>query len=79
MEELLAAKGKIYTCLKIDEGDNLGAARIRLRPLKAAIIEKKRKGYQPVLENNIVKRKLFTKEMRRQHTIFSATNVSNTF
>lgn len=71
VEELLAAKGKIYTCLKIDEGDNLGAARIRLRSLKAAIIERREKGYQPVLENNIVKRKLFTKEMRRQHTILA--------
>lgn len=37
--ELLAAGGKIYTMLKIDEGNNLGAAKIRLRSLKAAMEE----------------------------------------
>ena len=30
--EILERSGKIYTCLKIDEVNNLGAARIRIRP-----------------------------------------------
>ena len=44
IDEILSDSGKIYTCLKIDEGNNLGAARIRLRSLKAAIEERERKG-----------------------------------
>ena len=35
VQEILEAKGKLYTVLKIDEGSNLGAARIRLRSLQA--------------------------------------------
>jgi len=35
VQEILAAKGKTYTLLKIDEVSNLGAARILLRSLKA--------------------------------------------
>ena len=34
--EILDGSGKIYTCLKIDEVNNLGAARIRIRSLLAA-------------------------------------------
>ncbi|MCR5084287.1 MAG: acyl-CoA dehydratase activase-related protein [Succinivibrionaceae bacterium] len=35
--QVLEAQGKIYTMLKVDEGDTLGAARIRLRSLLCAI------------------------------------------
>ena len=45
VEEILSEKSKIYTVIKIDEGNNLGAAKIRLRSLKAAIKERE--------ENNI--------------------------
>lgn len=38
---ILEAKGKLYTQLKIDEINNLGAAKIRLRSLIAALDEKK--------------------------------------
>ena len=34
------AVGKIYTTLKIDESNNLGAARIRIRSLQAALKER---------------------------------------
>ena len=37
VQEILSDSGKIYTCLKIDEVNNLGAARIRVRSLLAAI------------------------------------------
>ncbi|MBR4140453.1 MAG: 2-hydroxyacyl-CoA dehydratase, partial [Campylobacter sp.] len=40
IREMLAKKGKIYTQLKIDEVTNLGAVKIRLRSLKAAIFER---------------------------------------
>ena len=37
---ILEEKGKLYTQLKIDEITNLGAAKIRLRSLAAALEEK---------------------------------------
>ena len=37
VNEILSDSGKIYTCLKIDEVNNLGAARIRVRSLIAAL------------------------------------------
>lgn len=40
VEEILNEKSKIHTVIKIDEGNNLGAAKIRLRSLKAAINER---------------------------------------
>ncbi len=40
VEEILAEAGKIHTVIKIDEGNNLGAVRIRLRSLKAALENK---------------------------------------
>ena len=33
VSDILTNSGKIYTCLKIDEVNNLGAARIRVRSL----------------------------------------------
>lgn len=40
VREILESKGKLYTQLKIDEINNLGAAKIRLRSLVAAMEEK---------------------------------------
>lgn len=40
VSEILADKADVYTLLKIDEVSNLGAAKIRLRSLKAAIEER---------------------------------------
>ena len=40
VQEVLAEKDDVYTVLKIDEVSNLGAAKIRLRSLKAAIEER---------------------------------------
>ena len=41
VHDILNAYGKIYTVLKIDEVSNLGAARIRIRSLFAALERKK--------------------------------------
>nr|WP_314639174.1 acyl-CoA dehydratase activase-related protein [uncultured Olsenella sp.] len=41
VQEILEASGKIYTVLKIDEVSNLGAARIRVRSLMAALKEQR--------------------------------------
>ncbi|MEE8715893.1 MAG: acyl-CoA dehydratase activase-related protein [Coriobacteriales bacterium] len=40
VQEILESNGKIYTVLKIDEVSNLGAARIRVRSLIAALNDK---------------------------------------
>lgn len=69
--EIMASKGKIYTCLKIDEGNNLGAAKIRIRSLKAAMEERERNGYVPQEEDIVYKNPTFTKEMRKKHTILA--------
>lgn len=50
--EILECGSKIYTNVKIDEGSNLGAARIRLRSLKAAIEERRNKN----IETSITKK-----------------------
>ena len=68
--EILAATGKIYTCLKIDEVSNLGSARIRIRSLLAAIDERERNG--GIRLKTPVKpppRIVFTKKMKKNHTI----------
>ena len=69
VSEIISSKGKIYTVLKIDEGNNLGAARIRIRSLKAAMDERARKHYKPVEEKIEYKNRIFTDEMRKTHTI----------
>jgi predicted nucleotide-binding protein (sugar kinase/HSP70/actin superfamily) len=40
--DIMEAAGKVYTLLKIDEGANLGAARIRVRSLLAAVRDRRR-------------------------------------
>ncbi|OSA90417.1 UNVERIFIED_ORG: 2-hydroxyglutaryl-CoA dehydratase [Clostridium botulinum] len=69
VSEIISSKGKIYTLLKIDEGNNLGAAKIRIRSLKAAIEERVRKSYIPIEEKIEYNNPIFTKEMRKNHTI----------
>lgn len=69
VEEILESKGKIYTLIKIDEGSNLGAVRIRIRSLKAAM-EEREKGLKTSVQNKVKKEKvLFSKEMKETHTI----------
>ena len=69
VQEILSSHGKIYTTLKIDEGNNLGAARIRIRSLKAAMDERSRNKF--VYKKNVKedKKVIFTKEMKVNHTI----------
>lgn len=69
VEEILRTKNKLYTVLKIDEGANLGAAKIRLRSLKAAMEERARSGILSKDTPYRFKRKVFTKEMKPTYTI----------
>ncbi|MBQ2867104.1 MAG: 2-hydroxyacyl-CoA dehydratase, partial [Firmicutes bacterium] len=58
-----------YTVLKIDEGTNLGTARIRIRSLKAAIEERTRNHVQHNPVNKEFQRRIFTEKMRQEYTI----------
>lgn len=69
--EILTGSGKIYTCLKIDEVNNLGAARIRVRSLLAAIREQEKKTEKRVIRPSSIKKVEFTKEMRKNYTILA--------
>lgn len=69
VQEILNLKGKVYTTLKIDEGANLGAAKIRIRSLLAVIKERARNNWQPSLPTPKQPRPSFTKEAKAKHTI----------
>ena len=67
--EILDGSDKIYTCLKIDEVNNLGAARIRIRSLLAAIRAKSEQNHTPKVRSTAMDRVVFTKEMKKNYTI----------
>ncbi len=69
VKSILNAAGKIYTALKIDEVNNLGAARIRVRSLIAALEDRREKHIEPVKGDASLKRVIFTKEMRKDYTL----------
>ncbi len=69
VSDILTKSGKIYTCLKIDEVNNLGAARIRIRSLLAAIRVRERHPAERQIITSDYKRTIFTEEMRKTYTI----------
>ncbi|MCL1901921.1 MAG: 2-hydroxyacyl-CoA dehydratase, partial [Firmicutes bacterium] len=69
--EILESANKMYTCLKIDEGSNLGAARIRIRSLIAAINAREENDVRIQIPSAPVKHALFKKGMKKRHTILS--------
>ena len=71
VQEILEQGHKLYTLLKIDEVNNLGAARIRIRSLMAAIRERDKKGEKA---GNFFPVRIwpkFTKAMRAHYTILA--------
>ena len=69
--EILASRGKMYTLIKIDEGSNLGAVKIRIRSLKAAMEEREKNNVKLKNIDNSYKKNLFTKEMKKDWTILA--------
>jgi len=68
VEEILASFGKMYTLIKIDEVNNLGAIRIRIRSLIASM--NKRNRIEPKCAGKYEIQKVeFTKEMKEEYTI----------
>jgi len=68
-EEILNAKHRLHTLVKIDEGANLGAVRIRLRSLLAVTSGNRNPAKQPPIPAR--PRPLFTTAMRRTHTVLA--------
>ena len=74
--EILEKANKLYTVLKIDEVSNLGAARIRLRSLLAAMNQRKRQGVAIVRETTPYHRAEFTRQMFREGYTILAPQMS---
>ncbi len=71
VDEIMKAKSRMYTLIKIDEGSNLGAVRIRIRSLIAAVKERQRHAKKVVKKSAAYQRQVFTKEMKFKHTILA--------
>ncbi len=71
VEEILSSFGKMYTLIKIDEINNLGAVRIRIRSLLASMHKREREKKEDVSATGdyAVRKKIFTKDMRSDYTI----------
>ena len=67
--DILNGSDKIYTSLKIDEVNNLGAARIRVRSLLAAIRVREKRGRERQIHSSAIEKVVFTEEMRKNYTI----------
>jgi len=67
--DILTGSDKIYTSLKIDEVNNLGAARIRVRSLLAAIRVREERKIERTIKSSAIHKVPFTKEMRNDYTI----------
>ena len=65
---ILNDSDKIYTSLKIDEVNNLGAARIRVRSLLAAIRVREKRHEEREIHSSAITKVPFTKEMRKDYT-----------
>ena len=69
VSDILTKQNKIYTVLKIDEVNNLGAARIRIRSLLAAVKDRERKKIEAKRIDTAHHRVIFTEQMRKDYTI----------
>ncbi len=67
--EILTNSGKIYTCLKIDEVNNLGAARIRVRSLIAALRARDKNPESRTIRPSSIEKAPFLPEMKKNYTI----------
>ena len=69
VSDILTRSGKIYTVLKIDEVNNLGAARIRIRSLISALRVREERRYTRNIVSSSYNRVIFTKEMKKSYTL----------
>ena len=65
VEEILSSYNKMYTLIKIDEVNNLGAVRIRIRSLLASMNKREKDKVEERGDGDYTaKKKIFTKDMR---------------
>ena len=76
VSEILEQNNKLYTLLKIDEVSNLGAVRIRIRSLLAAMDMRREKHIHAVPNDTPFCRPEFTKKMRREGYTILAPQMS---
>ena len=76
VSEILEKNNKLYTLLKIDEVSNLGAVRIRIRSLLAAMDMRREKHIVAAPNNQPYSRPEFTKKMRREGYTILAPQMS---
>ncbi|NBJ91523.1 2-hydroxyglutaryl-CoA dehydratase [bacterium 1xD42-62] len=69
VNDILTGSDKIYTCLKIDEVNNLGAAKIRIRSLLSAIRVREKQNKRRTVQSSAIEKVPFTEEMRQDYTI----------
>ena len=70
VEEILSSYDKMYTLIKIDEVNNLGAVRIRIRSLLASMKKREQEKKQEKADGDYeIHKKIFTKDMRKDYTI----------
>ncbi|MCI8511889.1 MAG: 2-hydroxyacyl-CoA dehydratase [Lachnospiraceae bacterium] len=69
VSDILTGSGKIYTVLKIDEVNNLGAARIRIRSLISALRVREERRYTRTIVSSAYNRVVFTKDMQKNYTL----------
>ncbi len=74
--EILEKCNKLYTLLKIDEVNNLGAVRIRIRSLMAAMEMRRRKSISAKPVPQEYHRTTFTKQMRSENYTILAPQMS---
>ncbi|MFT8871473.1 MAG: acyl-CoA dehydratase activase-related protein [Sporolactobacillus sp.] len=78
VQDILERAGKLYTWIKMDENSNIGAVRIRLRSLKAAIDEREgRSGFQ--VHSAPTPEPVFGKQERQTYTILAPQMVPTHF
>ena len=76
VSEILEGSNKLYTVLKIDEVNNLGAVRIRIRSLLAAMRIRRGKGIYAHPQSAAYHRAAFTKKMRDEKWTLLAPQMS---
>ena len=76
VSEILEGAGKLYTVLKIDEVNNLGAARIRIRSLLAAMNLRREQGVHAAPVSGGYHRAVFTQQMRKEGWTIIAPQMS---
>ncbi len=69
VNDIMTRSGRLYTVLKIDEVNNLGAARIRIRSLIAAVKIRNRHKIEPAPVPARIEKVEFTKKMKEEYTI----------